>query len=75
MIKKLKEHKIEIKALFMIGFPEKQERKFKKQLTLNLGVLDFNLSIVTPLPGTPLYDECIEKGLFLEGATSKYIKL
>ena len=71
IIKKLKEHKIAIKALYMIGFPGETRTQVQKtvDLALNLGVLDFNLSIVTPLPGTPLYDECIEKGLFLEGAT------
>ena len=52
MIKKLKEHKIEIKALFMIGFPGETRAQVQKtvDLALNLGVLDFNLSIVTPLP-------------------------
>lgn len=71
IIKKLKENNIEIKALFMIGFPGETRAQVQKtvDLALNLGVLDFNLSIVTPLPGTPLYDECIEKGLFLEGAS------
>ena len=71
VIEKLKKHNIEIKALYMIGFPGETRAQVQKtvDLALNLGVLDFNLSIVTPLPGTPLYDECIEKGLFLEGAT------
>ena len=71
IIKKLKEHNIEIKALYMIGFAGETRAQIQKtvDLALNLDVLDFNLSIVTPLPGTPLYDECIEKGLFLEGAT------
>ena len=48
----------------------KLELKYKTvDLALNLGILDFNLSIVTVLPGTPLYDECIEK-IVLEGTTA-----
>ena len=35
----------------------------------NLGVLDFHLSIVTPLPGTPLWDQCVKEDLFLDGRT------
>ncbi len=71
IIEKLKEHKIDTKALFMIGFPGETREQIQKtvDLALNCGILDFNLSIVTALPGTPLYDECLEKGIFLEGAT------
>jgi 2-methylthioadenine synthetase len=55
----------------MIGFPGETREQIQKtvDLALNCGILDFNLSIVTALPGTPLYDECLEKGIFLEGAT------
>ena len=72
IVKKLKEHNIDTKALYMIGFPGETRAQIQKtvDLALNLGILDFNLSIVTALPGTPLYDECIEKGLFLEGTTA-----
>ena len=72
IVKKLKEYKIDTKALYMIGFPGETRAQIQKtvDLALNLGILDFNLSIVTALPGTPLYDECIEKGLFLEGTTA-----
>jgi anaerobic magnesium-protoporphyrin IX monomethyl ester cyclase len=71
IIQKLNEHKIDTKALFMIGFPGETKSQIQKtvDLALNCGILDFNLSIVTALPGTPLYDECLEKGLFVEGYT------
>mgnify|MGYP001246315035 FL=1 len=71
IVKKLKEHNIDCKALYMIGFPGETRAQIQKtvDLALNLGIEDFNLSIVTALPGTPLYDECLEKGLFLEGTT------
>ena len=69
IVKKLNEHNIDTKALYMIGFPGETKAQIQKtvDLALNLGILDFNLSIVTALPGTPLYDECLEKGMFLEG--------
>ena len=71
IVKKLNEHNIDTKALYMIGFPGETRAQIQKtvDLALNLGVLDFNLSIVTALPGTPLYDECLEKGMFPEGTT------
>jgi len=31
------------------------------QYASSLDLDDFSLSVVTPLPGTPLYDECIER--------------
>ncbi len=60
---------IDLKALYMIGFPGETRAQIQKTIdyALNLGVLDFNLSIVQPLPGTPLYDECVENDLFIEG--------
>jgi anaerobic magnesium-protoporphyrin IX monomethyl ester cyclase len=67
----LQEKNIDLKALYMIGFPGETRAQVERtvEFALNLGVLDFNLSIVQPLPGTPLYDECLSKGLFIEGTT------
>jgi anaerobic magnesium-protoporphyrin IX monomethyl ester cyclase len=60
---------IDLKALYMIGFPGETKKQIQKTIdyAMNLGVLDFNLSIVQPLPGTPLYDECVQNDLFIEG--------
>lgn len=65
----LKAHKIETRALFMIGFPDETRQSIEKtiQLARSLDVDDFYISIVTPLPGTPLYDQCKEKDLFVDG--------
>lgn len=62
---------IDLRALYMIGFPGETREQIQKtiDLILKLEVLDINISIVTALPGTPLYDECSEKGLFIEGTT------
>lgn len=60
---------IETKAMLMIGFPGERRDSIEKTIKLarSLNVDDFFLSIVAPLPGTPLFDECKEKGLFIEG--------
>lgn len=65
----LKSRGIETRALFMIGFPGETRAQIQKTIDLakSLDVDDFYISIVTPLPGTPVYDECIQKGLFVDG--------
>jgi len=65
----LKSKGIETRALFMIGFPGETREQIQKTIDLakSIDVDDFYISIVTPLPGTPVYDECIEKGLFVDG--------
>ena len=71
LVEYMKDRGIDLKALYMIGFPGETRAQIQRTVdfALNLGILDFNLSIVSPLPGTPLYDECLEKGLFIEGTT------
>ncbi len=68
IVRKLREKGIETRALFMIGFPGETRNSIQKTVDLarTLDVDDFYISIVTPMPGTPLYDECIEKGLFVK---------
>ncbi|MCC7213139.1 MAG: radical SAM protein, partial [Candidatus Brocadia sp.] len=54
----LKSRGIETRALFMIGFPGETRAQIQKTIDLakSLDVDDFYISIVTPLPGTPVYD-------------------
>jgi radical SAM superfamily enzyme YgiQ (UPF0313 family) len=68
-IEYLKKKGIETRALFMIGFPGETRQQIQKTVDLakSLDVDDFYISIVTPLPGTPVYDECLQKGLFVDG--------
>lgn len=65
----LKSRRIETRALYMIGFPDEKRESIEKTIEMarTLDVDDFYISIVTPLPGTPLYDQCMEKGLFIDG--------
>jgi radical SAM superfamily enzyme YgiQ (UPF0313 family) len=68
VIEMLKSRGIEVRGLFMIGFPGETRQQIQRTLDLarGLDLDDFYISLVTPLPGTPLYDECLEKGLFTE---------
>ena len=55
-------------ALFMIGFPDETRAQIDRtvQLAMTVDVDDFYISVCTPLPGTPLYDECVRRGLLYE---------
>lgn len=55
-------------GLFMIGFPDETREQINRtiDLALSVDVDDFYISICTPLPGTPLYDECVRRGLLYE---------
>jgi len=69
VVAKLREKGIETRALFMIGFPGERRDSIEKTVKMarDLDVDDFYISIVTPMPGTPLYDECVKNGLFVDG--------
>lgn len=71
IVDRLREKGIETKAMLMIGFPGETRESIDRtvELAKSLDVDDFFLSIVSPLPGTPLWDECIEKGLLIDGAS------
>ena len=50
----------------MVGFPGETKEQIMKTIGLasDLNFDDYYISIVTPLPGTNLYDQCDEQGLF-----------
>jgi len=64
---------IEVRAFYMIGFPgetlDDVYRTVEYARGLNLPVSNF--AIVTPLPGTELYEECVQKGL-IDGDTMDF---
>jgi len=53
----------------MIGFPDETKEQMDRTINFakSLDLDDFSILIVTPLPGTPLYDECMDRDLLLEG--------
>jgi anaerobic magnesium-protoporphyrin IX monomethyl ester cyclase len=64
-IKLLRDQGIEVRAFFMIGFPGETRAQIQNtaDYALSLDLDDFALSVVSPLPGTPLYDEVSKLGL------------
>jgi|TARA_B100000315_G_scaffold255990_1_gene300809 radical SAM superfamily enzyme YgiQ (UPF0313 family) len=68
LVEYIKKKGIEIRGLFMIGFPDESREQIEKTIALAKG-LEFDelyIAIVTPLPGTPLYDLCIDQNLFIQ---------
>jgi anaerobic magnesium-protoporphyrin IX monomethyl ester cyclase len=65
IVQKAKELDIEVRGFFMIGFPgetlDEVYRTVEYARGLELAVTNF--AIVTPLPGTPLFDEVVDAGL------------
>lgn len=68
LLKKLKEKGIERRGQFMIGFPGETKEQIMKtiQLVRELDFDDFMISIATPMPGTPFYDQCVREDLFVD---------
>lgn len=69
MSKYMQKKGIEVRGQFMIGFPGETKEQIKKttDMARNSTFDDFYLSIVTPMPGTQFYDDCIDQDLFVEG--------
>ena len=65
IVKKSKELDIEVRGFFMIGFPGETLEEVRRTVAyahdLKLAVTAF--ALVTPLPGTVLYNECVEAGM------------
>jgi radical SAM superfamily enzyme YgiQ (UPF0313 family) len=72
--KYLREEGAEIMSNFLIGLPSQTPEdilgmvEYAKQLEL----ADCYFSVITPLPGTELYNEAVAKGLLLETDVTKY---
>jgi magnesium-protoporphyrin IX monomethyl ester (oxidative) cyclase len=64
LIQYIKSKDIEVKAFFMIGFPDETKESIHAtaNYALSLDLDDFALSVVTPLPGTPLFDKALAQG-------------
>ena len=56
-------------GLFMIGFPDETKEQMLKTISFakSLDLDDFSILIATPLPGTPFYDECVDRDLLYKG--------
>lgn len=65
---RLREFGIETRAMIMMGFPGQSRKSILDTIAFakDLPVDDFMLSIVSPLPGTPLFDEVQSANLFVD---------
>jgi len=52
----------------MIGFPDETRQQIIQtaELALRLDTDELYISLATPLPGTPLYDECVRRDLLYD---------
>jgi radical SAM superfamily enzyme YgiQ (UPF0313 family) len=73
-IRKIKDHGMAINGLFMFGFDYDYPDIFEKTLdALDIWEIDAGeFNIVTPLPGTPLYEKMDKEGRILTKDWSKY---
>ncbi len=70
IVKKAKELDIEVRGFFMIGFPGETEPEVMRtvEYARNLDLAVSAFALVTPLPGTQLYNECVAAGMIDEAA-------
>jgi len=67
LVAKCKSVGLEVRGYFMLGFPNETRAQMihTAEFAMSLDLDDFALSVVSPLPGTPLFDQCIEEKLFV----------
>ncbi len=65
VVRKLRNHGIITEGSFMVGFPGESKKQIDHtfETATKLGLDGIHISVVNPLPGTPLYDECVEKNI------------
>ncbi len=68
IVAKLREKGIISEGSFMVGFPNETKAQIDHTFDTasKLGLDRISISIVNPLPGTPLYDECKDGGLLYD---------
>lgn len=66
LIKEFKKHKIIVRGLFVIGAPSETKEQIEKTINFacDMGLDEAQFNIMTPYPGTKLWQICKEKGLF-----------
>ncbi|MGE4221105.1 MAG: radical SAM protein, partial [Alphaproteobacteria bacterium] len=68
VVKAIRARGMEVRGFLMIGFPGESRESIlhTADYAMSLELDDFALSVVTPLPGTPVHDEAVAKGLLAE---------
>jgi radical SAM superfamily enzyme YgiQ (UPF0313 family) len=64
----LNKHRVRWKAYLIIGFPEETEEDIRETVAFAKSLQPFRitLSLFTPYKGTPLFGECVERGLITD---------
>jgi len=67
LIKSLKKHDVNITTNYMLGFPDETKEEIENTIKFGKSMMDFgidvsNFFLVMPLPGTPIFDYCIQNG-------------
>ena len=64
LVKNIRKHGIDIRAFFLLGFPGETKDNMRDTLEYarNLELDWCVFSVTSPLPGTKIYDICVEKG-------------
>jgi magnesium-protoporphyrin IX monomethyl ester (oxidative) cyclase len=64
LVKNIRKHGIDIRAFFLLGFPGETKDNMRETLEYarNLELDWCVFSVTSPLPGTKIYDICVEKG-------------
>lgn len=64
LVKNIRKHGIDIRAFFLLGFPGETQDNMRDTLEYARSLeLDWCIfSVTSPLPGTKIYDICVEKG-------------
>ena len=67
-VRRTQEHGILVRTSYIMGFPWEGEKEMRETIRFAKKV-DADLTyfnIINPYPGTPIYDEIVSKGLFLD---------
>jgi anaerobic magnesium-protoporphyrin IX monomethyl ester cyclase len=76
VVRKLRKKGIIAEGSFMVGFPNETKAQVDHTFDMvsKLGLDRISISIVNPLPGTPLYDECMENGILHDSYNPQNIR-
>jgi radical SAM superfamily enzyme YgiQ (UPF0313 family) len=74
IVRRFHEHGILVQGFFIFGFDKEDQRIFEtaEAFIKKMGLEDALLYILTPYPGTPIYDQLKREGRLLPGARDHY---
>lgn len=75
-----KESGMRCHAYFIMGFPQETLGQMRETMEYALmlkghGLDSASFSVATPLPGTPLYEQCLQGGCLIDGFSWRHVRL